>query len=376
MSMSMARSVEEQPIQSVTVGDSGPSAARSLVLVAGSGRSGTSLFTGILQRLGFYVPQPEVPADETNPRGFAESRWVVDFHTRLLEKAQVQVADARPAAWARTANAELEENVRLQLHGWLEEQFAEADDIVIKDPRLPWFLPLWQRCAEGLGVPPRVVTVLRHPATVVDSKLRWYGGWEGGVDRAAGWLNVTLFTERATREVPRVFVRYDDLLDDWTRTVAHVGQALDLSVVRDAPASSMRETYAFVDRTLSRSHATWDDFKVPESLRTRADEVWELMSRLADAGGRDDESVWEALDAARAAYVALYEESEAIARSSIAAARRRAAARPGPTGRGAEQSPVVRMSRRIPKRVRHMVPLRWRKKIAGGRDARSGAPRP
>ena len=62
-------------------------AERSLVLVAGSGRSGTSLFSGILQRLGYHVPQPEVPADATNPRGFAESQWVVDFHTRLLASA-------------------------------------------------------------------------------------------------------------------------------------------------------------------------------------------------------------------------------------------------------------------------------------------------
>ena len=81
---------------------------RSLVLVAGSGRSGTSLFTGILQRLGCHVPQPEVPADATNPRGFAESQWVVDFHTRLLRAPRVQMSDARPAAWALTAQVGLD----------------------------------------------------------------------------------------------------------------------------------------------------------------------------------------------------------------------------------------------------------------------------
>src|SRR3954464_5273858 len=77
---------------------------RSLVLVAGSGRSGTSLFSGILQRLGFHVPKPEVPADSTNPRGFAESQWVVDFHTQLLKRAQVETSEARPSAWALTAD--------------------------------------------------------------------------------------------------------------------------------------------------------------------------------------------------------------------------------------------------------------------------------
>ena len=60
------------------------------------------------------------------------------------------------------------------------------------------------------------MTMLRHPAAVIDSKTRWYGGAQGEAGRAAGWINQTLFTERATRESPRAFVRYDDLLEDWT----------------------------------------------------------------------------------------------------------------------------------------------------------------
>ena len=369
--MTMARSVEEQPVEGFVDGEVAPGVARSLVLVAGSGRSGTSLFTGILQRLGFYVPQPEVPPDETNPRGFAESRWVVDFHTRLLKKARVQMGDARPAAWALTADVGLDEDVQRELRGWLETQFETADDIIIKDPRLSWFLPLWQGSAEGLGVSPRIVTVLRHPATVIDSKLRWYGGWQGGVDRAAGWLNLTLFTERATREARRVFVRYDDVLNDWTQAVARVGDVLDLGIVRDAPASSMREAHGFVDRTLSRSRATWDDFRVPEALRVQADEVWELVERLAHDDEHPDQSVTDALDGAREAYVALYEDAEAIARSSIAAARQRAR-----VPRKAPQPRFVRMTKRIPKGLRHSVPLRWRKRMVGTLDSSSGARRP
>src|SRR5829696_9834295 len=155
-----------------------PSGQRALVLVAGSGRSGTSLFTGILQRLGFHVPQPEVPADETNPRGFAESQWVVDFHTRLLKKAAVQVSDARPTAWARVAELTLDSQLGEELRTWLGAQFKEADHLIVKDPRLSWFLPLWRRCAEALAVSPRCATVLRHPAAVVDSKQRFYGDWQ------------------------------------------------------------------------------------------------------------------------------------------------------------------------------------------------------
>src|SRR6266545_4634428 len=162
------------------------SSERTLVLVAGSGRSGTSLFTGLFQRLGFHVPQPEVPADETNPRGFAESLWVVNFHTSRLRRAGVQVSDARPGAWAQLADLALDEHVVRQLRTWLRKQFSEADHIIIKDPRLSWFLPLWRRCAEEAGAQARIASVLRHPASVIDSKQRSYGrlGQPDAVHRA------------------------------------------------------------------------------------------------------------------------------------------------------------------------------------------------
>jgi hypothetical protein len=333
---------------------------RTLLLVAGSGRSGTSLFTGILARLGFRVPQPEVAADSTNPRGFSESKWVVDFHTRLLERAGVQVADARPSAWALTANIALDELVKRELRAWLEEQFQQSGHVIIKDPRLSWFLPLWRTCAEEVGVTARFATVVRHPAAVVESKQRSYGNWQGEVDRTAAWVNQSLFTERATRDHPRAVVRYQDLLDDWTRTVARVGEELDLAVVRDASAQAIVQVHEFVDQSLSRSRATWDDLEIPDRLRTLADEVWDLMSGLAEDGAAADPAAVERFEEARAAYLELYEDAEAIAQSSIVAARRRP-----------RQSSVVRIARWVPKRYRQKVPRRWRITVARALD-RSG----
>jgi hypothetical protein len=354
----------------VTAASAVPSASseRTLVLVAGSGRSGTSLFTGLFQRLGFHVPQPEVPADETNPRGFAESLWVVDFHTSRLRRAGVQVSDARPGAWAQLADLALDEQVVRQLRAWLRKQFSEADHIIIKDPRLSWFLPLWRRCAEEAGAQARIASVLRHPASVIDSKQRSYGAWQGEVGRAAGWVNLMLFTERASREAPRVFVRYEDLLEDWPRAVGRVAEVLDLSVVRDAPVSSMRRAHDFVDRSLSRSRTQWgDDVEIPAALREQAQEVWELMSQLA---GEDNGQLSDKLDAARARYVDLYNEAEAIAQSSVLAARGS-----GGTARPVSSRTIRFAARMFPDRYKSKVPPRWRAKI-GRVLQQSGANRP
>jgi hypothetical protein len=334
-------------------GEAERAAQRTLVLVVGSGRSGTSLFTGILARLGYHVPQPEIAADQTNPRGFSESKWVVDFHNKLLDRVAVQVADARPAAWAPTAKVSLNESVKHELRTWLAKEFRHGDDIVIKDPRLSWFLSLWRTCAQELGAGVRFATVLRHPTAVIESKQRSYGNWQADIDRTAAWVNQSLYTERATRGHPRVFVRYQDLLDDWTRVVGRAGEELDLAVVRDAPASSIVQVHEFVDKSLSRSRASWEDFAIPTSLRELADHVWELMSSLAEDGVPREGAV-EQLEAARAAYVELYEDSEAIARSSIEAAKRRAELR---------QSPAIWAMKKVPRRYRAKVPLRWRNTV-------------
>jgi hypothetical protein len=347
-------STERQDATRVTPDDASSPTRRSLVLVPGSGRSGTSLFTGILARLGFHVPQPEVEADVTNPRGFAESKWAVDFHIRLLKRAGVQVADARPSAWGETARIALDEQVRRELRQWLEAQFREADHVIIKDPRLSWFLPLWRSCAADVGVSPRFATLLRHPAAVIDSKQRSYGDWQGDVNRTAGWINQMLFTERATREGPRAFVRYEDLLADWTRAIARAEKALELAVIREAPAAAIVQVHEFVDRTSGRSRPTWEEFEIPAGLRDQADEVWDLMSRLADEDQEAD-TLTDSLEAARAAYIDLYEDAEAIAQSSIVAAGRRAPIR---------HSRLMWVARRVPKRYRRRVPLRWRVTIA------------
>jgi hypothetical protein len=321
----------------------------SLVLVAGSGRSGTSLFSGILQRLGYTVAQPEVPADETNPRGFAETQWVVDFHTRVLREARVQVADARPAAWTLTAEAGMRPELRCELLDWLGARLGETDSLIVKDPRLSWFLPLWRACALDLGAEPAFVTMLRHPAAVIGSKQRWYRGWQGDVGRLAGWINQTVYVERATRGSLRAFVRYEDLLDDWTRAIGHAGEQLGLAVVRDATPAAMRRAHEFVDKGLSRSPASWQGFTIPVSLQEQADELWELAQQLADG---ENTALHAGFDTMRAAYGELYAEAEAIAQSSVADAK---AARPAPA-RAQPPAAARALAARVPDPVRRRIP--------------------
>jgi hypothetical protein len=324
---------------------------RRLLLVVGVGRSGTSLMAGILGQLGFHIPQPEVKADETNPRGFGEPRWVVDFHTRLLQRRSVTVNDARPEAIeiaGRDAPA-----AQRQLTAWLGEQFAVAEDLVVKDPRTVWFLPLWMRSAAELGATTSFVTMLRHPAEIVTSARKYYGPAQSAASRAGAWVSLILQTEQATRGAPRAFVRYEDLLRDWESEIRRTGRMIGAGDLAAVERSSHPEVDRFVDPSLHRERVGWESLDVPPRVRELADEVWERIQGLAGPDG-DTAAPAPELDAARERYGAIYAEAEAIAHSSVSAARRRGLAQAS-QGSSPPVPLRVRIARRIPKRYRRRL---------------------
>ena len=332
---------------------------RRVLLVIGVGRSGTSAFVGIIRELGFNVPQPEVIADDTNPRGFGEPRWVVDFHTRLLKQRSVTTIDSRPSAWESTATAATDEDVVAELRSWLEVQLVGADRIVVKDPRISWFLPLWRRCAEDLGVDTEFVTMLRPPTEVLASAKRWYGTGQNDASRAGGWVNIMLRTELQSRGLPRAFVRYDDLLADWAAQFTRVGRLLDEPTLHDLNDERRAAVDAFVTPELRRQTPGWDDLEVPSSLRGLVDRTWETLLPLASDAG-----IGSPLDDLRAEYDALYADSEAIAQSTTRAARARrkpadSQVKPAkastPAAPAKPKAPSPTLARRVRRRLRRTL---------------------
>ena len=345
---------------------------RKVLFVAGAGRSGTSTMAGLMQILGLHVPQPEVEADATNPKGFGEPRWAVEHHDRLLKEAVVQVSDARPEAWFETGRISTREPERIKTAEWLEEHFAVGRELVVKDPRLSWFLSLWRVAAIRSGATPVFATMLRPPAEVVGSKQTYYANKLGAAHLTASWLNMLLHTERATRESVtgpadgggRVFVRYGDLLDDWTKVTMAVGERLELQNVMHAKSEQIRDGHRFVDPSLRRMSQSLADLGLPRRLHELTEETWAELNKLADADG-DTPAAHATLDQLREAYVDLYAESEAISRSSVVAAEqqlRRQQKAPGGRPGPAAPAPAYAADR-LPHGLRAMVPPKARQAL-------------
>ena len=106
-----------------------------LVLIAGTGRSGTSTMSGTLHHLGLDVPGPYLGANESNPKGFFENKWSVEFHKALVERAGIHEFDRTAALRPRTGPAAITDDTRAELVGWVREHADGVSQLVVKDPR-------------------------------------------------------------------------------------------------------------------------------------------------------------------------------------------------------------------------------------------------
>lgn len=315
-----------------------------VVHVAGPGRSGAGLLAGVLRQFGLHVPQPDdvaapaglagLPGPEPGvPRGPSEPRWVVDLHGSVLHAAGVRTADPRPIAWHLVDRAAAEHDTLGQVRSWLQAQVAAHGDLVIKDPRLPWFLELWQVSAAAAGAAASSITVLRAPLEVV-------GAGDTNrepADHVAGWINLMLGTELVTRAAPRAFVRHRDLVHDWDEPVFGAAAALDLPMVDPRDTAAVERVDALIDPTPRPDAVTWDDVPVPAPLRALADDTWAALDALP---GHDDAGTRAEFDRLRALYPYVHRRIEA------SLARRIAQLAPAEVVPSAVRQSVVGMFRR------------------------------
>jgi len=298
-----------------------------LVLITGTGRSGTSTMSGALHHLGLSVPGPYLGANESNPKGFFESSWAVSFHKAIEKRAGIQDFDGRPEA-IELATAAITTDDRDRLRTWLLEHRAgqdAAEQVVVKDPRSVWAQGLWKQAAADVDLSIRYVAMLRHPAETVGSRSTYYASKADAQRRrhyevasVARWVNSSLITERGTRGELRAFAPYVELLENWRPVMGRVADRLGLVYDPD-PSVTPHPVDDFIDPDLRRVRVGWDDLEVPSGLRAMAQDVWDCLVRLA-SGDDPDPAVQAELDKLHDAYAALYLDSRAICNDAVDAA--------------------------------------------------------
>ena len=246
------------------------------VLVLGMHRSGTSAFTGLLCRFGAIPGKDLLPANDSNPKGFFESRTVVDINNAILQAVGSSWDDmkALPTDWHHLPAMQ---PLRESISAWLSSPDGAAGLRVIKDPRLSKTLPLWLDVMAGLGIQPVVVVCVREPAAVAQSEKLMKGF--PVLKSLLLYLDYGLQAELHSRGIPRAFVAYVDLLTDWPGVLQRVDAELGLGLPLDTTSLQTRGQ-GFVSPDLNRSEIDMDEFQRCGTLAEMACALHEIL-RLA-----------------------------------------------------------------------------------------------
>ena len=204
-------------------------AARPVALfVLGMHRSGTSALTRVLSLCGGTLPAGLVGADAGNPRGYWEPRTAIDLNEAILRRHGSTWFD--PSLRLQEEGAfDAEENAACIAEiGAFLTTLPAAPLVVIKDPRITALSGMWFEAARLAGFDIAVVIAVRHPQEVIASlAARNRASPELA---SALWLKYNLLAERHTRALPRVFVEYANLLDDWRREIKRISAALAIDL--------------------------------------------------------------------------------------------------------------------------------------------------
>ena len=225
-------------------------ATRQALLVLGMHRSGTSATAGLLIRLGAQGPASLMDPTVDNPLGFSESEAVQRFHERLLH-----AAGSRWDSWTRfspsSRDAPIPAELANEFRTLLEQEFGRAPLLVVKDPRMCRLVPFWLRSLESERISAAAIIPVRSPLEVAQS-LRARDGI-GQEHALLMWLRHVLDAEFETRTIARTFVRYSDLLENWTAAADKI--AHDIGLEWPQRSSSVQlEIEQFIDQHL-RHHA-------------------------------------------------------------------------------------------------------------------------
>jgi hypothetical protein len=198
------------------------------LFVMGMSRSGTSALTRVLSLCGGTLPAVLFGANRANPLGHWEPRAALDLNEAILYRHGSNWFDPTLRLQEEGAfDAEEKAACIAKIRAFLTTLPA-APLVLIKEPRIAALSGVWFEAARLAGFDIAAVIAVRHPQEVIASLA--------ARDRvspelsSALWLKYNLLAERHTRALPRAFVEYTNLLDNWRREITRISAALAIDL--------------------------------------------------------------------------------------------------------------------------------------------------
>jgi hypothetical protein len=271
---------------------------KTVVVVLGMHRSGTSSAAGTFVRLGAAAPRHLIAPNPGNERGFWESRVIVDLNDAILAAGGSDWRDWRRFNPERIDGLEAD-GLRTRAKAALAEEFGDAGLAVMKDPRMCRLMPFWGPVFEEARWSVRALLPIRSPLEVA-----WSLNCRDGVGPAYGcllWLRHVLDAEAETRGMARAVLDWPQFLGDRRKALIQVSEQLGL-IWPHWHERALSEVDKFVSADLRRQRASDADLRTHPAVNDLVRETYAAMIDLVRDS--EDNCVLRKLDGLRAGFEA------------------------------------------------------------------------
>ncbi len=198
------------------------------LFVRGVSQSGKSTLTRVLSLCGGTLPPGLAGASAIKPLGYWEPRESILLDEEILRRHGSRWYDPTLRLQEEGAFDAKEKAACIAKIGAYLTTLPTAPLVLIKEPRITLLSGLWFEAAHLAGFDVVAVAAVRHPQVAIASLAAW--GRVSTELASALWLKYSLLAERHTRGVPRVFVEYANLLENWRREIKRISAALPIDL--------------------------------------------------------------------------------------------------------------------------------------------------
>ncbi|ADN08331.1 sulfotransferase family protein [Sulfurimonas autotrophica] len=234
---------------------------QTAILVLGMHRSGTSALTGVLNMCDIYLGSELMAANHANEKGYFENNELFKVNEKLLFECNSSWDDI-------FYNEEKLENIKNidELKKIIKKEFEYSNIFAIKDPRLAFLFPVYKKALEELHIDIKVILPYRNPVEVANSLHT-----RDGISMEKGmllWGYYFLLAEKQSRGYERVFVDFDNLINETTDTVKMIAKSLNIDL-DEKYLKNRQEIEKFLEAGLKHHNISIDNLssKIPTMVQ-------------------------------------------------------------------------------------------------------------
>ena len=196
---------------------------QTCILVLGIDHSATTALMGVLSQLDIYLGSRLIKSGESNIKGYPKDSMLYQMNKNIL----AQIESSWDDLYYNEIKIDQIEGIE-ELQELIEKEFEYADIFALQDPHLIYLFPLYQKVLQNLDIEIKVILPYRNPFDMVEELEK-----QEGIIIENGmllWVYHFLLAEKLSRGYERVFVSFDELLQESASTINEISAMLHLNV--------------------------------------------------------------------------------------------------------------------------------------------------